>query len=593
MAWSAEKNQTMEITKPPEAEEGLVMDSSVDYKGRLPRRASTGCWKSSLFIIVIEFAERLSYFGLSTNLIIYLTQVLRQDLKTAVRNVNYWSGVTAVIPLLGGFMADAYSGRYAAVVASSLIYIVGLLLLTMSQLIPGLKPCNQDEPDSAACRRSLSAHAIAFFVAMYLISFGTGGHKPSLESFGADQFDDNDAVERRQKMSFFNWWNFGLCSGMIIGVTFVVYLAVNVGWWVGSALLTSIMAVSLVIFIAGRTVYRYRAPEGSPFTPMMQVAVAAMAKRRMALPLDASELYELRKTEQKKRLLYHTDRLKFLDKAAVIEHKGDEAAFAPEKSNPWRLATVTRVEELKLVLSMIPVWVTAMPFGMCVVQTNTFFVKQCSVSDRRFGHFTIPAASVFCVTATGMLLTVTFYDKVLIPLLRRSTGSVRAISILKRIGIGMTIVTVGMATAALVERRRLNEAAEGRNVSLLWMLPQFFILGIGDGFTLVGLQEYFYEQVPDGMRSLGIAFYLSVLGIPNFICNLLITIVDRITSQGSNGSWFAKDLNDSRVDLYYWLLAAISSANLCAYVFIAKGYSYKRVQRKVADSDSHQMDAQI
>ncbi|XP_074570504.1 protein NRT1/ PTR FAMILY 5.6-like [Curcuma longa] len=573
----------MEITKPPEAEEDLVMDSSVDHKGRLPRRASTGCWKASLFIIAIEFAERLSYFGLATNLIIYLTQVLHQDLKTAVRNVNYWSGVTAVIPLLGGFIADAYSGRYATVVVSSLIYIVGLLLLTMSQLIPGLKPCDEDEPDSATCRRSLSAHAIAFFVAMYLISFGTGGHKPALESFGADQFDDNHEAERRKKMSYFNWWNFGLCSGMILGVTVVVYLAVNVGWWIGNALLTCIMAVSLVIFIAGRPVYRYRAPEGSPFTPMLRAAVAAVAKRRMTLPSDASELYELRKTEQKKRLLYHTDRLKFLDKAAIIEHKGDEAAFAAEKYNPWRLATVTQVEELKLVLSMIPVWITAMPFGMCVAQTNTFFIKQCSVTDRRFGHFTIPAASVFCLSAIGMLLTVTFYDKILIPLLRRSTGSVRGISILKRIGIGITIVAAGIATAALVERRRLLEAAQGRNVSLLWLVPQFFILGIGDGFALVGLQEYFYEQVPDGMRSLGIAFYLSVLGIPNFICSLLITIVDRITSKGSNGSWFAKDVNDSRLDLYYWLLTAISAVNLCAYVYIAKGYSYKRVQRKVAN----------
>lgn len=290
----------------------------------------------------------------------------------------------------------------------------------------------------------------------------------------------------------------------------------------------------------------------------------------------------------------YTNLCRFLDKAAIIEHKGDdEAAFAAEKSNPWRLAPVTQVEELKLILSMIPVWITTLPFGMCVVQTNTLFIKQCGVTDRRFGHFTIPAASVFCLSALGMLLTVIFYDKILIPLLRRSTGSVRGIGILKRIGIGMTIVTAGMATAALVERRRLHVVAEGRNVSLLWLLPQFFILGIGDGFALVGLQEFFYEQVPDGMRSLGIAFYLSVLGVPNFICNLLITIVDRITSRGSSGSWFAKDVNDSRLDLYYWLLAAISAVNLCAYACIAKRYAYKRVQRKVADSESNEIDPQI
>lgn len=32
-------------------EENLVHDSSIDYKGRVPLRASTGVWKASLFII--------------------------------------------------------------------------------------------------------------------------------------------------------------------------------------------------------------------------------------------------------------------------------------------------------------------------------------------------------------------------------------------------------------------------------------------------------------------------------------------------------------------------------------------------------------
>ncbi|KAL5740514.1 hypothetical protein ACOSP7_029397 [Xanthoceras sorbifolium] len=51
-----------------------------------------------------------------------------------------------------------------------------------------------------------------------------GGHKPSLESFGADQFDDDHIEERKKKMSFFNWWNFGLCSGLLLGVTVVIYV---------------------------------------------------------------------------------------------------------------------------------------------------------------------------------------------------------------------------------------------------------------------------------------------------------------------------------------------------------------------------------
>jgi peptide/histidine transporter 3/4 len=49
---------------------------------------------------------------------------MHQDLKTAARNVNYWSGVTTLMPLLGGFIADAYLGRFSTVLMSTIIYLM-------------------------------------------------------------------------------------------------------------------------------------------------------------------------------------------------------------------------------------------------------------------------------------------------------------------------------------------------------------------------------------------------------------------------------------------------------------------------------------
>jgi len=79
---------------------------------------------SFIFGAAIEFSERLSYFGIATNLISYLTKVIHQDLKTAAKNVNYWVGVTTSIPLLGGFLADAYTGRFTMVQFASLVYLM-------------------------------------------------------------------------------------------------------------------------------------------------------------------------------------------------------------------------------------------------------------------------------------------------------------------------------------------------------------------------------------------------------------------------------------------------------------------------------------
>ncbi|KAG6580511.1 Protein NRT1/ PTR FAMILY 5.7, partial [Cucurbita argyrosperma subsp. sororia] len=573
--------ETAEFADEPQQhthDETLVHDSSVDHKGKLPLRASTGVWKSSLFIIAIEFSERLSYFGIATSLIVYLTKAMHEDLKTAARNVNYWTGVTTLMPLFGGFLADAYLGRYSTVILSTVIYLLGLSLMTLSTLVPKLKACG-----SEICNKPRKVHQVLFFTAIYFISVGTGGHKPSLESFGADQFDDNHPEERKQKMSFFNWWNSGLCAGVILGVTVIVYVEDHLGWGIAGVILTSIMALSLAVFLFGSSVYRYRVALGSPLTPLLQVAVAAFRKRNLAYPPHSSDLYEVQTADRfQARLLSHTKKLKFLDKAAIIEEGGN----SDENRGPWRLATVTRVEELKLILNMIPIWIVSLPFGIVVAQSSTFFVKQCLIMDRKIGSsFIMPASSMFCLAALGMIVFVVIYDRLLVPFLRKTTGNERGITILQRIGIGMVFSFMTMIVAAVVERKRLgllkNDPTGGSAgaMSVFWLAPQFIIIGIGDAFGLVGQQEYFYDQVPDSMRSLGIAFYLSVSGASNFVSSWLITIVDNITRKSGGHSWFGVDLNTSRLDNFYFLLALIVAVDLCVYVFLARRYTYKSVQK--------------
>ncbi|KAK2360882.1 protein NRT1/ PTR FAMILY 5.6 [Trifolium repens] len=560
----------------PEAKEDdemkWVHDSSVDHKGRIPLRASTGSWKAALFIFAIEFSERLSYFGIATSLVLYLTKVMHQDLKTAARNVNYWSGVTTLMPLFGGLIADAYLGRYSTVFASSIVYLMGLVLLTLSWFLPSLKPCDHTN----MCNEPRKIHEVVFFLAIYLISIGTGGHKPSLESFGADQFDEDHIEERKQKMSFFNWWNCALCSGLILGVTLIVYIQDNINWGAADIIFTGVMVLSLMIFIIGRPFYRYRIPCGSPLTPMLQVLVAAISKRKVPYPSNPDQLYEVPKFHgNNRKFLCHTKKLRFLDKAAIIENDGNLV----EKQSPWKLVNVTTIEEMKLIINMIPIWVFTIPFGISVAQTSTFFIKQSAILNRKIGErFELPPASIFTVAALGMIISVAIYEKILVPILRKVNQNERGINILQRIGFGMFFTIATMIVAAIIEKKRLEKAKDSLTMSVFWLVPQFLIIGFGDGFTLVGLQEYFYDQVPDSMRSLGIAFYLSVIGAANFISSIMITIVDHITKKNGK-SWFGKDLNSSRLDKFYWLLAAITTLNLFLFVFFARRYSYKNVQK--------------
>ncbi|KAH9602819.1 hypothetical protein KSS87_004887 [Heliosperma pusillum] len=442
----------------------------------------------------------------------------------------------------------------------------------MAEYIPSLKPCT-------TCEHGNKKHEVLFYLAIYLVSFATGGYKPCLQSFGADQFDENNAKERRQKMSFFNWWNISLCCGIFFGVTLIVYMQDNVAWGLGFLILAITMAVSLLVFICGRPFYRYKnSPLGSPLTTLLQVFVAAFVKRNLPSPSDPSFLYEVSMSPDKSSLS-HTDRLRCLDKAAIIEDDGNDG----QPASQWRLARVTQVEELKLVINMIPIWLSCLVFGVGIAQGTTFFIKQGSVMNRRISkHFEIPPATLFIMTAIGMVITVALYDKVLLRYVRKSTKNERGINILTRIGIGMAILVIAIIVSALVETKRLTSARNGVKLSAFWLAPQFLLLGIGDGFSLVGMQEYFYDQVPDSMRSMGLALYLSVIGVGSFLSTFLIIVVNKLSTKKGIG----KDLNNSRLDYFYWFLTVIFVVNLCVFVFLARNYRYKNVQKRVSDVNS-------
>jgi len=231
---------------------------------------------------------------------------------------------------------------------------------------------------------------------------------------------------------------------------------------------------------------------------------------------------------------------------------------------------------------LLPIWFFSLAFGVCATQSQTLFIKQALIMDRRIGHsFVVPAASMFAIVAFSMMMFLTIYEKILVPVLRRATGNERGMSILQRVGTGMVFSLITMIIAAIVERKRLDytkQHPKNMTMNVFWLTPQFIVIGIADAFTLVGLQEYFYDQVPHSMKTLGISFYLSVLGAASFANNLLITIGDRLAEAVSGKAWFGKDLNSSRLDRFYWMVAGLTAANICLFVIVAKNYTYKIVQ---------------
>ena len=147
---------------------------------------------------------------------------------------------------------------------------------------------------------------------MLCMCLGTGGIRPSVVAFGADQFDESRAAERARSRGFFNWYYFCNGASMLLAVTAVVYVQDNVGWGWGLGVPAACMGVSVAAFVAGYPMYRRLHPAGSPFTRLAQVAAAAFRKRNVAAPEDAGKLYQDRELDaliSTNGRLLHTDQL--------------------------------------------------------------------------------------------------------------------------------------------------------------------------------------------------------------------------------------------------------------------------------------------
>ncbi|XP_058212989.1 protein NRT1/ PTR FAMILY 8.3-like [Rhododendron vialii] len=556
-------------------------DGSVDIKGKPVLKSNTGNWRACPFILGTECCERLAYYGIATNLVTYLTTKLHEGNVSAARNVTTWQGTCYLTPLIGAVLADAYWGRYWTIAAFSTIYFLGMCTLTLAATVPAFKPA---ECIDSICPSATTAQYVVFFSGLYLIALGTGGIKPCVSSFGADQFDDTDSKERVKKGSFFNWFYFSINLGALVSSSLIVWIQDNAGWGLGFGIPALFMAIAIASFFSGTPLYRFQKPGGSPLTRVCQVLVASFRKCNSVVPADSNLLYETPdKTSAIKgsRKLEHTDELKCLDKAAVISDAENKTG---DFSNPWRLCTVTQVEELKILIRMFPIWATGIVFAAVYAQMSTLFVEQGMMMDTTIGSFSVPAASLSTFDVISVIFWVPVYDSVLVPIARKFTGKGRGFSELQRMGVGLFISILCMSAAALLEMKRLSIAKALGLVhedvpvplSILWQIPQYFLLGAAEVFTFIGQLEFFYDQSPDAMRSLCSALSLLTTSLGNYLSSFILTVVTSITTQGGKAGWIPDNLNEGHLDYFFWLLAGLSFVNMVVYIFCAKVYKSKK-----------------
>ncbi|CAL4903693.1 unnamed protein product [Urochloa decumbens] len=558
----------------------MASQGLVDWKGRPVNPKRHGGVKATMFIYFLVVMTNIGNIPMLLNIVSYLHGTMHMGIADASTTATNLYGAICVFTLFGAFISDSYITRFYTILIFAAIEILGYMLLACQAHFPSLHPppCDIAGECAAVSGRDLSLLTLG----LYVIPLGEGAVRVCAAALGGDQFDDGDPRELRGKMSFFNWFAFCISLGGFVGLVLVVWVQNSEGWDLGFALSAIVALAGAVVLLAGMPFYRHQKPTGSPLTRILQVFVAAFRKRNLSVPDNLIEMHQATDgSGTSVEVLERTSGFKFLDKASVND--GD--------TRRWSLCTVTQVEEAKIILRMLPIFLTSVLGYLPIPLLLTFTVQQGSTMDTRLGALNIPPASLFVIPVVFQMFTLVAYDRAVVPWLRRATGYAGGVTPLQRIGAGFASSVVALAAAATVEARRRSRGTGGgaATMSVFWLAPQFFLLGVMDVTSFVGLLEFFSGEASAGMKSIGGAVFFCILGVASWLGSLLIRVVNRATARrgGAGTGWLdGADLDAGRLDLFYWLLALFGIVSLVLYLLCASRYTYRhdpRVQSRMED----------
>lgn len=253
--------------------------------------------------------------------------------------------------------------------------------------------------------------------------------------------------------------------------------------------------------------------------------------------------------------------------------------------NPWQLCSVTQVEEVKCILRLLPIWLCTIFYAVVFIQMVSLFVEQGAAMNTSIHSFHIPPASMTIFDIISVSTFIILYDKYIASCFTKlNMSELEGPSELQRMGIGLFLAIAAMVSAGIVELQRLKyakrEGNELSSLSIFWQIPQYVLIGVSEAFMYVAQLEFFSAQTPDGFKSLGIGLCMSSTAIGTYLCSAILTLVMEITTKNGQPGWIPPNLNDGHMDRFFFLLAALTTLNLVAYVVCAKRFKCISLEKR-------------
>uniref|UniRef100_A0A8C3K3P3 Solute carrier family 15 member 1 n=1 Tax=Calidris pygmaea TaxID=425635 RepID=A0A8C3K3P3_9CHAR len=514
---------------------------------------------SIFFIIINEFCERFSYYGMRAVLVLYFKYFLQWDDNLSTAIYHTFVALCYLTPILGALIADSWLGKFKTIVSLSIVYTIGQAIMSVSS-INDLTDQNRDgSPDN------IPVHIALSMIGLILIALGTGGIKPCVSAFGGDQFEED---QDKQRSRFFSIFYLSINAGSLLSTIITPILrAQECGihskqrcYPLAFGVPAALMAISLVVFIVGSRMYKKVKPQGNIMVQVSKCIGFAIKNR-----------FRHRSKEFPKR-----------------EHWLD---WASEKYDKRLIA------QTKMVLKVLFLYIPLPMFWALFDQQGSRWTLQATTMDGNFvGYFLFFFLYVHLqqtVNPILIIIMVPVVDAVIYPLIKKCKINFTP---LRKITVGMFLASLAFVAAALVQvqidktlpvfpaagqsqikivnlgtdnvainfpppLQQVNVKPKGwvsnktwritstcnvsysedispNTVHMAWQIPQYFILTCAEVvFSVTGL-EFSYSQAPSNMKAVLQAGWLLTVAVGNIIV-LIVAGASKLSEQWAEYVLFA------------------------------------------------------
>lgn len=195
------------------------------------------------YIIGNELAERFSYYGMKTILVVFMTQYIMNrsgqvepmSEADATTWYHYFSMANYFFPIIGAIISDVLWGKYKTIMTLSVVYVLGHVALAVDDTRLGLS------------------------IGLTLIAMGSGGIKPCVSAHVGDQFTK---FNKHLLEKIFGYFYFSVNLGAAASSLLTPVLLDSYGPHLAFGVPGFLMLIATVVFYMGRKVFVAVPPVG-------------------------------------------------------------------------------------------------------------------------------------------------------------------------------------------------------------------------------------------------------------------------------------------------------------------------------------------